>query len=289
MPPWPLILDALLYTVLPALGLAAAVTGVVVLLGGERGKHGPLVRLLGPRRARACARLYLRESLTLIAQAASPWNRLPWAALAALWVGRVARQPGLQAGAGWLLRAAAAVLISWIIIPADTRHESDWLAPAFAATVFALWAILVAPGCRAVADVSAVPTCLAIVLLTAGAVLVHAGTARLMEATVVLASALAGIGAIAWWARCQTWAVFTFKGRGPAPWLLADGPAGDFQRTPLVHFRAAGTRPAAPGRSVAAEPVARYTPTNTSLFLDAALDGAAACRRLILGPGSGSS
>jgi len=195
LPHWPLILDALLYTVFPALCLAAAVMGAVMFLAGA--KHGPLAAALGITAGTALG-LWLRDSLTLIAGDSS-WNRLLGAALAALWVGRVARQPGLQSCAGWLLRAAASALISWVVIPAETRLSVDWLAPAFAIIVFALWALL--EQLAAEPPDGAVPFCLAATFLTAGAVLIHAGSARLMDTSVVVASALAGIGAVAWWRR----------------------------------------------------------------------------------------
>src|SRR5438309_6594648 len=125
MPPFHLMLDLgldiLLYAVLPAMCLAGAVMAMVVLLGGN--KQATLAAALGMA-AGAALGLWLREGLTL-SPGDSTWNRLPWAALGALWIGRVARLPDLQPSAGWFLRAGAAIGIAWLIIPAETRKEID--------------------------------------------------------------------------------------------------------------------------------------------------------------------
>src|SRR5436853_7041095 len=123
MPPLHLILDLVLGAILPAFGVSVVVTAAVIGLLGTR--HVPVAAALGLS-AGAALGLWLREALTLV-PGDSPWNRLPWAALAALWVGRVARLPDLQPSAGWFLRAAAAVGIAWMVIPAETRQEIDSL------------------------------------------------------------------------------------------------------------------------------------------------------------------
>jgi hypothetical protein len=211
MPPLSEILDVLLYAVLPALVVAAVVMAAVVMLGGAA--RAPLAAALGVGAAAALG-LWLREGLELISSA-SPWNRLPPAALAALWVGRIARLPDLQPSAGCWLRAATAIGIAWLVIPAETRSEIDWLAPAFAAVVFAQWVLLERLAAR-VPDGS-VPLCLALALLAAGAVLIHANSARLMNAAIVLASAFAGIAAVSWWRRVDA------GGAVPAAGVLLPG------------------------------------------------------------------
>jgi hypothetical protein len=192
MPPLPLMMDIVLKAVLPEFGLAAVVMAVVVLLCGLR--QAPLGAALGVGAAGALG-LWLREGLSLV-PGDSAWNRLPLAALAALWVGRVARSPELQPCAGWLLRAAMAGLIALVVIPAAPRREVDWLAPAFATVVFAHWTLLERlatepPG-------GSVPFFMAVVFLGAGGVLIHAHSALLMNVAIVLASALAGLALVAW-------------------------------------------------------------------------------------------
>jgi hypothetical protein len=191
MPPLPLMMDVVLKAVLPALGLAAVVMASVVLVCGS--KRAPLGAALGLSAAAALG-LWLRDGLTLV-PGDSTWNRLPLAALAALWVGRVARLPDLQPCAGWLLRAAIAGLIALVVIPASPRQQIDWLAPAFAAVVFAQWVIL--ERLAAEPPGGSVPFCMALAFLGAGGVLIHAQSARHMDVAIVLASALAGLALVA--------------------------------------------------------------------------------------------
>jgi hypothetical protein len=193
MPPPELVLGKLLHVVLPALGVAAVVMAAILLAGGS--KQGPLGAALGL--AAGAALVSWLENLWPVPPASSSWNRLPWAALAALWIGRVARLPTLPPATGVLLRAGAAILIGWLVLPADLRQDNDWLAPAFATLVFAHWSLLE----RVAADApgGSVPFCLAIVFLGAGAVLIHASAARGMDSAAALASALAGLAFIAWW------------------------------------------------------------------------------------------
>jgi hypothetical protein len=192
MPPPELVLDKLLHVMLPALGVAAVVMAAVLLLGGA--KQGPLGAALGLAAGAALASWL--QYLWPVPPATSSWNRLPWAALAALWIGRVARLPGLAPASGALLRAATAVLIAWLVLPSELRAENDWLAPAFAALVFAHWSLME----RVAADApgGSVPLCLAAVFLGAGAVLIHAHVGRGMDSALALASALAGLAVVAW-------------------------------------------------------------------------------------------
>jgi hypothetical protein len=197
MPPLSLIVEVLRYAVFPALAVAAVVMAAVVLLCGP--KQAPLGAALGLSAAVALG-LWLREALTLV-PGDSAWNRLPWAALAALWVGRVARLPDMQPAPGWLLRAGTAGLIALVVIPAGLRQEIDWLMPAFAAVVFAEWAIL--ERLAAEPPDGCVPFCLAVVFLAAGTVVIHASYALLMNVAIVLASALTGLALVAWWLRAD--------------------------------------------------------------------------------------
>jgi hypothetical protein len=225
----PLIVHQLLHAVLPALALAAVVMAAGVLLGGV--KQAPSAAALGLG-AGAALGLWLSDAMELV-PGNPTWNRLPWAALAALWVGHIARLPELQPAAGWLLRAAAAIVIAWVGIPSSMRAEFDWLAPVVAAVIFAHWAILE----RLAADPpdGSIPLCLALVFLTAGAVLIHAGSARLMDVAVVLASALTGLALVAWWRRADA------GGAVPAvavalPLLMLMGQRETFSEIPWYGF-----------------------------------------------------
>jgi hypothetical protein len=197
MPPPELVLGKLVHIVLPALGMAAVVMASVLLVGGP--KQGPLGAALGL--AAGAALVSWLEYLWPVPPASSSWNRLPWASLAALWIGRVARLPTLPPATGALLRAGTAILIAWLVLPADLRHDNDWLAPAFAALIFAQWSLL--ERVAAEAPGGSVPFCLAVVFLGAGAVLIHASAARGMDSAAALASALAGVALVAWWWRAD--------------------------------------------------------------------------------------
>jgi hypothetical protein len=211
LPPPSLMMDVVLGAVLPPLAVAAVIMAALMLLCGLQ--RAPLAAALGLGAA-AVLGLWLRDALPLV-PGDSSWNRLPWAALAALWVGRVARLPQLQPGAGSLLRAAAAILVALVVIPPTLRGNHDWLAPAFATVVFAEWTLL--EYLAAESPGGSVPLCLAVVCLGAGGVLIHAGSALLMNAAIVLASALAGIALVAWWARADA------GGAVPAVAVLAPG------------------------------------------------------------------
>jgi hypothetical protein len=187
--------ELVLWAVLPALAVAIVVTAGVALLGGA--KQATLAGALALAAAAAVG-FWCCATVPLV-PGESAWNRLPWAALGALWVGRVARLPNMEPAAGWLLRAAAAVLITLLVVPSSLRSQHDWLAPGFAALVFALWVTLdyqaaTMPG-------GLVSLLLAVVLAGAGGVLIHAGSALFMNVAMVLASALAGIAVVAWWFR----------------------------------------------------------------------------------------
>ncbi len=196
MPPFEVMLTMLLHHVLPALGVSATVTAAVSFACGV--KHSPLAAALGLSTGAGLV-LWLNHTWTLV-PGDSPWNWLPWLALAALWIGRWARF--LDVHSRGLLRAATAVAVAWITIPAETRQEHAWLAPAFAALVFVQWTLL-----ERVADEQtdgSVPFCLALIFLVAGFVLIHASIARLMDVSVALAAALVGVAGVGWWRRLDT-------------------------------------------------------------------------------------
>ena len=198
MPPPELMIDALLYVIVPALVLAAIVMAAVTLVAGAQ--NAPAAAALGLAAGAGLA-LWLRDALTLM-PGDSSWNRLPWAALGMFCVGRVARLPELPALDGLLLRAAAALGAAWWLIPEDARAELVWLAPAFAAVVWAEWMLLDQLAAEPPGGV--VPFLLALTFFTASIVLIYAQTARLSETALVFSSALAGIALIAAWWRIDT-------------------------------------------------------------------------------------
>jgi hypothetical protein len=126
----------------------------------------------------------------------SSWNRLPWAALIALVIGRVANLADVQFSDGWLVRAAVSAAVAWWVVPEADSAELPWLIPALATTIWLLWILLdKLTNQPASGSVSAA---VILALLTAGGVLVFAGTKRLMDVDVILASAIAGIALVAW-------------------------------------------------------------------------------------------
>src|SRR5262249_7269223 len=132
----------------------------------------------------------LPNVLTLISRESS-WNRLPWVMLTALCLGLLAHLADAHSGDGWLLRGGVAIAIAWVLIPDDLRERIVWLAPAFAAVVWAQWVLLDCLGAQPASFSVALSVILS--LLAAGVVLIHAGTARLMDATVVQACAFTGV------------------------------------------------------------------------------------------------
>jgi hypothetical protein len=192
-----MVVDMMLKAVLPAALVAAVLMAAVTFLAGV--KLAPLGAALGVAGG-FFAGTWLRGALPL-APGDSAWNGLPWAALAALAGGLVVRLPRLPPPAGWLLRAATAAGAAWWSVPAELWKETPWLPAAFAVTILIEWVLLEFLATRPPG--AEVPWALALTALVAAAVLVHAGSARLMDIATVLAAALFGIGAAAWWQRAD--------------------------------------------------------------------------------------
>ena len=121
------------------------------------------------------------------------WDRLPWAVLGALSVGRVAG----RSDGGWFLRGAAAIGIAWWLVPEALREQHFWLVPAYAGTIWLLWIILDDQGSQP--GGSSVSLCASLVMLTAAPVILLAGSMKLMDSAFVLGFAMAGIWLIAFW------------------------------------------------------------------------------------------
>ena len=124
--------------------------------------------------------LWLRDALALM-PGESTWNNLPWAALGAMWVGLAATTAELHRYAIWFLRGATVAATAWFVIPPQTNADIFWLAPIFAAVILALWFIL--EPLTAEPPGGAVLFALALAFLAAGAVLIHASSARQVSRT----------------------------------------------------------------------------------------------------------
>src|SRR5438067_2041931 len=173
MPPLSEVVDVLLKAVLPALLTAAALLALVERLGSP--KLAPVGAALGLAGGAALGN-WLCGTLTLEEASNSSWNRLPWAALAALLVGLVARL--FSPAVGWPLRGAVAVVAASWVLPGDLRKEVWWLPPALAAVMLVEWALLEHLASRPPgADV---PLALALTAFAAAAVLIYAPSKRLM-------------------------------------------------------------------------------------------------------------
>lgn len=199
MPPIEHIFDMLLKTILPAFAVAAVVTAAVERIGGSRqARTGAALGLV----AGVALGFWIRNDILPLASGNSAsWNRLPWACLIAICVGRVAQLSDTQRSDGWLLRGAASIGIAWWVIPDHIYDEHAWLVAAFAALAWANWMLL-----DLLAELPnnvSVGVCIVLSLLTAGGVLVFAGIARYMETAVLLASAFAGITVISAWRKFE--------------------------------------------------------------------------------------
>ena len=156
-----------------------------------------LVRWRGPLIAAPAAALALAAGFLLgnrlrgavaLREDTADLHRAVYAAGVALLLGLVARAPRLPGAARWALRAAGAALAAWWlagVVPEDLPL-AGWQ---IAALVFATWAV-----CE---QAPQGPFALALAALAAAVVLLYAHTARLAEAALLLASALAGLALVA--------------------------------------------------------------------------------------------
>lgn len=212
MPPFDLVLDALLYLVAPAAVTAAVLLLIFDRIGGAKlASCGAALglaagTLLGLASREAIQRLnagelwspWWRGALTLTS-ADTTWNWLPWAMVGVLAIGIVTSWPSKARSISWFVRAACVVAaVAWILPPA-VRVEYWWLLPSFAAVVLCEWVI--------VEHVAQNPPggtawlCLALAGFVAGGVLLYAASSRSSEAAIITGAALGGLTLIAWWRR----------------------------------------------------------------------------------------
>lgn len=191
LPPLHLIADVLLFAIMPAALVTAIVMVAVDYWGGT--KQMPLGAALGLAAGTGVG-LWWRGALTLGPD--SSWNRLPWLALAALGIGLAARYARLPVLIRWLVPLLTATAVAWLVIPLATRDATLWLVPALAGSILALWVLLEHLAARP--PDGSVHLVLAMAFFVAGGVLIHAGTARLTDAAVVVSATLAAIALVAW-------------------------------------------------------------------------------------------
>lgn len=265
MPPWDAVWDLLRYAIVPAFVAAAIVSAVIGRIGGS--KHANLGAALGLIAGVALG-FWLRNTLPLV-PGDSTWNRLPWAALAALLVERVVGLLELDWSAAAILRLAASFGLMFCVVPENVRVEHAWIAIAYGGAVWMNWTILEAVLRKtenSQAGAISVGACIVLSCLVASGVLLFSGIARYMEAAIVLAMAVAGVTVAAAWRQCDLraampavavllpglllvgnretsvetihWAAYALPAL--APWLLAETiPLGHWPKLRLIAFRIA--------------------------------------------------
>lgn len=203
LPPNEMIVEAFLTLMLPAFVLTALVLALIDWRCGA--KQAPAAAALGAIVAFVCGptlghwlhdfaagrfEFWFGTTLTLM-PGESSWNRLPWAALAALCVGRLTRAPETQLADVWLVRGAASFAIAWWVLPEHAHAIGVWVAPAFASAILLNWMVL---ECLAQKPSDgSVPMGLTLVFFGASAVLLYASIARLSESAIVIGCAFAGL------------------------------------------------------------------------------------------------
>lgn len=197
MPPFELIRDTVVHTMLPAAVIAGFLLWLIHRVGGTKAAFlgAGLAFVVG-----AAVGQSLQGELRLVS-GESPWNRLPWAALIALAVASALRPIRWGHGHGAVYAVVAAGL-AWWFLPDGTLKEARWLSGLAVLNIFALWVFLELAASRVPG--SDVPRSVSLAFLTSAMVFVHAGSARLMDTSIVLFAAGAGIALVAWWKRLDT-------------------------------------------------------------------------------------
>jgi hypothetical protein len=240
MPPTDLIWDTFRTALLPPFVVAAAVFALIAWLGrGREAVVHAAAALALP--AGFVAGNYFRAALPLIPGPAA-WQWIVLVLVGVQVVGWVALRPRLPAWGAWLLRGLAAGAAGWLLTPADLRAEHAWVAAALAGLVLADWAVTDALARRP--DGALATLGLALALFGAGGVLIHAHTARFMDAALLVAAALVGVAAGA--GRRPTGgavpgAIVALAG------LLLSGFHETYSEVPAVSFLLPAVAPLAPG------------------------------------------
>jgi hypothetical protein len=214
LPPNAIIVEALFTLILPAFVLAALALALIEWFAGA--KQAPAAAALGVIFAYALGPTlghwgydgikdpleYWFSNTLILMPGDSPWNRLPWAALAALCVGRLTRGADAPAADVWLIRGAVSFAIAWWVMPEHVHALGVWVAPAFGGAILLNWMVLECLA-RKPSDGS-VPMALVLCFFVASMVLLYAGIARFSGAAIVLGSAFAGLALVGYVRRADT-------------------------------------------------------------------------------------
>jgi hypothetical protein len=187
--------DTLRVTMLPSFLAAAAVCIFVAILARGRVVVVHAAAALALSAGLLVGNTFHAWSLLPLWPGPAAWHWLALGVLGAQAVGWLALLPALPAWFGWTLRGATAAAAAGLLVPAALHDEYAWLPAWFAAVVLADWIVqdrLAQPS----GGVSALG--LALALLGAALVLIHAHTARFMDIALIVAASLAGIAVVAW-------------------------------------------------------------------------------------------
>jgi hypothetical protein len=159
------------------------------------------------------------------------WDWLPWAALLAAGVGPMARPLPVV---GRLVRALVAVLVAHLLVP-----DLPWLGAALAAAILAEWELLDRFGEEAGGWL---PLGLGVVFLAAGAVLIHAHSARLTDLSVIVAGSYFGVALAARWTGADVRSAVPIAAVS-LPGLLLVGQQSTYSEVPVASFALAALAP----------------------------------------------
>jgi hypothetical protein len=187
LPPAKLVQEAALQAVLPPFVAAAAALGLIVLVFGRRAAvAGSAVAVA----AGWAAGNYFRGTVAWTPDERTAW--IPVVAVLAAAAGTVVRR---LPTVGWALWAAVLAVGVVRLLPAAALKEPWWAVPAFVLLTAAVGAGLAHLSAR---DPGAgVPLLAAAALFTAGGVVLHAHSGKLLDVTTVAGSALLGVAAAA--------------------------------------------------------------------------------------------
>lgn len=240
MPPLDLVQQILLKGIVPATLVAGFVLWLANRIGGA--KLAPYGAGVGFLAGALLGQIFYSE--LRLAPEGDSWNRFPAAALIAVIVDLLLRPITKLHWATWTLRAMTVVALAWWVLPEQMWQETAWLAVAYALTGFALWLLLEFLAARPPGG--DVPLLLALAFVTAGVVLVQANTARLMDATIVLFAACAGIGVVAAWKRLDAGPLSSAAGiLLPGLLLMGHYDTSDFSQVPWPAFALPAVAPLA--------------------------------------------
>lgn len=265
IPPIAEVCDALVFAVLPAIGVTALVAALIPAFLGPRTKFiaAAIAFVAGVAAAnvfRGCLVFRLESDLPLYAAdlIRSLWSAiagqraiiggtdsdpiyapragrywLPWASLLALAGGLLIHLAQRHPAVSYTTRILTSVLAARLIVPATLAIETPWLAWVVALVIYALWTLAECRSERIPNEVTSAAVGLASV--GAAAILLHAHSARLTDVATLIAFASFGITAIAFLGRIDA------AGAIPAmavalPGVLVAGYHETFSAVPAIAF-----------------------------------------------------